>query len=301
MIALAMRELVYSTAHHLPPEGLGVSLPPPGLFLWLREFRARRRGRVDESGSMRPKERDIAGVVIAACVFAPLVACAPGAQAVPGESPAERDSVPAERPVEVAPGLVADRAAREVRIVAEVACDRGWLEQAVCKAGTREHESLLVVESAPSAIHAALLLVGARPGSPGGWTQAADGAVSRVAPSGDPLSILVRGAFGEVPLSDWIEDPVSGRAFPADAWVFAGSRMRPNTRSMGPGEHYVADRTGSVVGIVTFGDETVAFREVLPDRAEVEAPAWQARAGRLPAPGTRVELVIRPRGRGSRP
>ena len=265
----------------------------------MREIRAGRRGRVDESEPMRPKERDIAGLVIAASALAPLVACAPSTHAVPDASPAERATASDERPVEVAPGLVADRAAREVRIVAEVACDRGWLEQAACKAGTREHESLLVVDVAPSAIHAALLLVGARPGSPGGWTQATDGTVSRIAPTGDPLAILVRGAFGEVPLSEWIEDPVSGRAFPADAWVFAGSRMRPNTRSMGPGEHYVADRTGSVVGIVTFGDETVAFREVVPDRAEVEAPAWQARTARLPAPGTRVELVLRPQGRGA--
>jgi hypothetical protein len=62
---------------------------------------------------------------------------------------------------------------------------------------------------------------------------------------------------------------------------------------MGPGEHYVADRTGSIVGIVTFGDETIAFDEVLSDQAEVDAPQWQARTERMPAPGTRVELVIR--------
>lgn len=245
-------------------------------------------------------DRVIAASFAAACAALLPPACAPAQRPSP-DAQAAGDRAATEAIVEVAPGLVADRAAGEVRVIAEVACDRGWLEQAVCKAGTREHESLLVVEVPPSAIHAALLLVGAEPGAPGGWTQAADGAVSRTAPTGDPLSLRVRGAFGEVALADWIEDPVSGRAFPADAWVFAGSRLRPNTPSMGPGEHYVADRTGSVVGIVTFGDETVAFREVLPDRAEVEAPGWQARTARLPAPGTRVELVIRPAGRGARP
>ena len=33
MGTLGKGEFVYSTAHYLPPEGLGVSLPPPGLFL----------------------------------------------------------------------------------------------------------------------------------------------------------------------------------------------------------------------------------------------------------------------------
>jgi hypothetical protein len=62
---------------------------------------------------------------------------------------------------------------------------------------------------------------------------------------------------------------------------------------MGPGEHYVADRTGSIVGIVTFGDETIACDEVISDKADVDAPQWQARTERMPEPGTRVRLVIR--------
>lgn len=237
------------------------------------------------------RRRDIASQIASGFACAALAACAtqvPAASVAPGG------------PVELAAGVVADRAKGEVRVAAEVACDRGWLEQAVCKAGTREHESLLAVEALPSTIHAALLLVGAQPGAPGAWTQSPDGAVARIPPSGDRVEVLVRGAFGERPLSDWIEDPERARAFPPDGWVFAGSRVRPNTRSMGPGEHYVADRTGSVVGIVTFGDEVVAFREVMPDRAEVESPAWQARTDRMPAPGTRVELVLRPRGSGAR-
>jgi hypothetical protein len=246
---------------------------------------------------MQRTVRDIASVAAFACALVGPGACAPSGQVVSEASGEAR----AGAVIQVAPGLVADRSAGEVRVVAEVACDRGWLEQAVCRAGTREHESLLVVEVAPSSIHAALLLVDAQPGTPGGWKQSTEGAVERIAPHGDPVELLVRGSFGERPLADWIHDPAGGRDFPAGAWVFAGSRVRPNTKSMGPGEHYVADRTGSVAGIVTFGDEVIAFREVLPDRAEVEAPEWQARTDRMPAPGTRVELVIRRSGGGKSP
>ena len=219
----------------------------------------------------------------------------PAASASPTESSAAPSTVL------LGPGLVVDRIAREVRVEAEVACNQGWLEQAACKAGTREHESLLAIAVAPSRIHAAILLLGLEPGRPGEWKPAADGsdAVVRVAPSGAPLALAVRTASGESPLSSWITDPVKGRAFPAQPWVFAGSRIRSNTKSMGPGEHYVADRTGSIVGIVTFGDEVIASDEVLSDKVDVDAPEWQANTAVIPAPGSRVELVIRPRAAGA--
>jgi hypothetical protein len=68
-------------------------------------------------------------------------------------------------------------------------------------------------------------------------------------------------------------------------------------RRNGSGHDYAADRSGSIVGIVTFGDEVVAFREVVPDRTDVAEPQWQARTDAMPASGTAVELVIKvPKG-----
>lgn len=205
--------------------------------------------------------------------------------------------------VRMAPGLEVDIPAREVRVQAEVAIDRGWLEQAVCGAGTRDHESLLLVRVPASAIHAALLLVGAAPGHPGRWGHAADGSIRREAPAGDGLEVRVRGPAGDRALEEWIHDPVHGRRFPGSPWVFAGSRPAGTDPSRPSAAPYAADRSGSVVGIVTFGDEVIALRDVLADRAEVDAPAWQARTEAMPAPGTAVTLVIRPvrRAQGSAP
>ena len=230
-----------------------------------------------------------------------IVSCAGPAKSGGLPTPQEHPSVAVTVPlpiIQLAPGIAVDRTAGEVRVEAEVAADRGWLEQAVCKAGTREHESLLAVIVAPSSIHAALLLIGLEPGAPGQWRAAPDGsgAVQRISPSGSPLELWVRTSAGDVPLSSWIHDPVHGHSFPVQPWVFAGSRVRSNTKSMGPGEHYVADRTGSVVGIVTFGDETIACTSVLSDQAELDAPEWQANSERMPEPGTRVELLIRRTG-----
>lgn len=227
-----------------------------------------------------------------------LVSCAGPSKSEALPTPQERPTVALTVPlptIQLAPGIMVDRTAGEIRVEAEVAADRGWLEQGVCKAGTREHESLLAVSVAPSSIHAALLLIGLEPGAPGEWRAAPDGsgAVQRISPSGSPLELWVRTSAGDMPLSSWIHDPVHGHLFPVQPWVFAGSRIRSNTKSMGPGAHYVADRTGSVVGIVTFGDEIIACTSVLSDQAELDAPEWQANSERMPEPGTRVELLIR--------
>jgi uncharacterized protein (AIM24 family) len=65
---------------------------------------------------------------------------------------------------------------------------------------------------------------------------------------------------------------------------------------MGPGEHYVADFTGSVVGLVTFGDEVIAYDDVIADKVDVDPAAWVAWTERMPPEGTRVELLIRADG-----
>ena len=103
------------------------------------------------------------------------------------------------------------------------------------------------------------------------------------------------GDAAPVPLSAWIAHPTGRAAFPSQPWVFAGSRMRRVPASAGGGERYAADASGSIVGIVTFGDECIACTEVFADRAEVDAPQWQARTGTVPNPGTAATLIVRPR------
>ena len=222
-------------------------------------------------------------------------ACTPSASRPGRADPAGPPA--AERAVAVADGVVADRARGEVRVRAEVACNQGWLEQAACARGTRDHESLVVIGAAASSVHAAMLLVGLEPGAPGSWRESpgTPGGIERVPPLGPEVELWIRVGDREVPLSSWIAGPARGRRFEEHPWVFAGSRMR--TRRDGTGQDYAADRSGSVVGIVTFGDEVIAFRDVVPDRTDVSEPQWQARTDAMPAPGTVVELVIRvPKG-----
>lgn len=184
-----------------------------------------------------------------------------------------------------------------VEVDAWTCLDAGWLEQIACSRGTREHEALVVVEAPASEIHAALLLAGFQPGAPGFWSYD-DETVSLTPPRGDPVEVLVRleeagGAAPETPIGSWIAAGDGQTAFPETPWVFAGSRFEANPEWMDPGEHYVADMSGSVVGLVTFGDEVIAFSEVLPDEEAVQPPQWRVREGAVPPRGTRVTLVLR--------
>ncbi len=217
--------------------------------------------------------------------------------------------------LEIAPGIAVVTVAgnSSVEIDAQVAARIGWLEQLVCKAGTREHESLLAIEVPPRIIHAAMLAAGLAPGFPGRWEEipGEGGAPPSIAlhpPQGDPVSLRVRwtdsGGTQTVAIASWVRrvlpSPEDGGSdavarddsFPSNRFVFAGSLTRPNPKSLGPGEHYVADYTGSIVGLVTFGDEVIAFDEVIPDRVEFAAAEWEARTEVIPPEGTPVTLIV---------
>jgi hypothetical protein len=223
-------------------------------------------------------------------------ASTPSASAVgsPPSTPASGASV------KLAPGIEVDRDHGEVRVAGQCALDEGWLEQAVCTAGTREHESLVVIDSPPRLVHAALLMLGLEAGRPGAWLLEADGeTIRREPPVGPMLEVHVRfetpdGDETTVPLSTWVETSRGG-SIPKHPWRFAGSRFESGRDG---GELYAADFSGSVIGLVTFGDEVVAFEEVRSDQVSIDEAGFLVRRGQPPPPGTRVTLIFRiPRAR----
>ena len=183
-----------------------------------------------------------------------------------------------------------------VEIKAWTCLEAGWLEQVACSPNSREHEALVVVKAVPSEIHAALLLAGFVSGSPGMWYYE-EGELKFKQPTGANLTIQVRyttsdGRNIQEPISEWIRDPVNQSKFPDEPWVFGGSEFRKNPESMGPGEHYTADFTGSVIGLVTFGDEVLGFKQIISDQETVHAPQWEVNIDHVPPLGTEVTLII---------
>jgi hypothetical protein len=191
--------------------------------------------------------------------------------------------------------LESERATR-VEIRAWTCTPEYPLEQIACSPATREHESLMVVTAKPSQIHAALLMAGFAPGTPGRWTYD-NNTIGTIAPTGDQVDVLVRhadkqGRIVEHPIGDWIRDIEGKAAFPKQPWVFGGSVIAKNTARMGPGQHYVADMSGSIIGLVTFGDEVLGFSSVISDQADVQAAEWEAKTDEMPPVGAQVTLVL---------
>ena len=198
------------------------------------------------------------------------------------------------------PGVVVLPEGPAVELIAWVCLEYGWLEQIACGPGTREHESLVVPRARPSQIHAALLMAGFEPGAPGSWSYENE-QYTFTPPAGTALDVFVRydvagGGIVEEPIRAWIRDHHGRHAFPDEPWIFAGSIIAPNPDWMEEaGEHYVADVTGSIIGLVTFGDEVIGFSRVLADQAAVQPPEWEVNAGHIPPVGTEVTIILRRR------
>jgi hypothetical protein len=208
---------------------------------------------------------------------------------------------------ELLPGVRADLAAKVVEFdgIVPINCHDPrtpdvYLEVVVCTPDTKEHESLVMTKAKASDVHAALLAVGLEPGAPGRWDYK-EKKFTPVPPRGAAIEVLFayKGADGkvsEVPATDWIVNASTKGPFvpaagdPGGGWVFAGSKMAKHEGH----EVYDADGVGTLVGLCTFGSETVAWKRVISPDSEVNEPEWIADAGKVPAYGTPVTVRIRP-------
>lgn len=207
---------------------------------------------------------------------------------------------------EILPGVRADVEAKVVEFdgIVPIDCHNPrtpdvYLEVVVCTPDTKEHESLVMTRAAASNIHAALLAIGLTPGTPGSW-KFENKTFTPVAPTGPgvEVTLVYKGADGkdvEASPADWIvnasnkarfaDQPASGRG-----WVFAGSKVAKHEGK----EFYDADGVGTVVGLCTFGSETLALKRVISPDASIEEPEWIADTAKVPAFGTKVTVRLRP-------
>ena len=189
-------------------------------------------------------------------------------------------------------GVEVDLVRRRLSIPGTIAIDHGWLEVVACTEGTREHEAIFVTAVKPSVVHTGLLLVDAEPGDPATYNRTTKRSIP---PHGGRLQIALEwngddGTIVSLQLGEVLE---TSREIVVPEFVFAGSVIAPNTPSMGPGEHYVADFTGNIVGLATFGDEVIASVQVHSPETSQEPAAWRVREGALPPSGTPARLLLR--------
>ncbi len=272
---------------------------------------------------MEPLAKSLTGVVIMvslALAVSPILAEPlphgkdyPGQPADPGPikpptAPLAADTSQAAGQPFKLPGLTINSKERCVDIEATICLDEGALELIACTKGSKEHESVITVGARPIHIHTALLLLGARNGNPPMRQPIHDEATRWVdlPAKGDLIDVLLEikdpaGKLTERPISDFItrssEHASSPGAVPSEedhlprfpsTFIFAGSQLI----DIGPGpKTYLAERSGHVISIATFGDELLCLPEV--HSQDNGALMWSIDPTHLPKKGTPVTLRLR--------
>ncbi|MDB4438036.1 YdjY domain-containing protein [bacterium] len=202
------------------------------------------------------------------------------------------------------PGVTINMEAKAVDVASTIVLDQGSLEFIACTKDTKEHESIVKVDAKPSHIHTALLLLGAKAGHPAIRKVVGEGDDQRwidLPPKGSPVTVSLvipnqNGKPIERPLSDFVNrlddegDPDKTEAKKRlKTFLFAGSHLvgkddNPKT--------YLADKSGSVISLSTFGDELLCLPQVYGH--ENHALQWEADSTHLPKVETPVILRIKP-------
>jgi len=169
-----------------------------------------------------------------------------------------------------------------------------FLELIACTPDTKEHEVLVVTPARPSHVHAALLLLGLEPGEPGSFSWDGETLVAH-----DPEGPSVRVDLAYIdedgnevvePAWSWVRNEETGETLPERNWIFAGSRFIDR----GYGERYDADGTGTLIGLTTFGSETIAWPQTISPDSGVAEPVWIADPQRTPPYATPVTIRLTP-------
>lgn len=192
------------------------------------------------------------------------------------------------------PGLTVHREAGYIDLDATVV-GRGteWLELIACSPKSREHESIVTVTAKPSHIHLALLTLGLEPGAPLSWEGKGEDVVVHP-PHGPVVEVFfvvpgeAEGPAVEVPANRWVLNRETGEPLGANRWLFAGSVFR----SYEGRQIYMADLNGTVVSLVSFGDDLLVRPTTMTNQTDQQV--WQANAELIPPEGTRLTLRLRP-------
>jgi hypothetical protein len=157
------------------------------------------------------------------------------------------------------------------------------LELFACPAGSKEHEAIVAVIARAQSVHAGLLAIGAKPGSPASFDpfKPASGTTIRVYAlwldaDGKPKATLAQ---------NWIRRIDTKKAMTWD-WVFAGSQMYKDEEGK---THYLGD-SGELISVSNFTTSTMDVA-VRSDQAN-SALMFEGFADRIPPRNTPVRLVL---------
>lgn len=225
---------------------------------------------------------------------------------------AEKDTKKSADKVVNLPGIEIHAEKGMVDVDGQIALTDGLLELIACTEGTKEHEAIVRIDAKPIHVHTALLLIGARNGNPA-MRKPINEEKTRwmhYRPSGQPIevSLVLKDAEGkkvERPINDFIrrtegdpympdmgleteESDEENEAFP-NVFLFTGSHLIEDEKG---NKQYLADQSGHVITISTFGDELLGLADI--QSRENGELVWEVDPTHLPPLDTEVTLRLRP-------
>ena len=179
-----------------------------------------------------------------------------------------------------------DRKAHRVVVDGYIALRAGQLEMLACPVGTKEHESVVAVFAKAQVVHAGLLAIGAKSGTPVAWEP------SYKAPTGSEIQVIALwkdpdGKKHNIDTRKWVHELGTEKRTLATNFIFAGSKMwkDPDTGE----ERYLAE-SGDLICVSNFSTATL----------DVPLNSSQANSGlmfaamteAIPPEGTPIRLVL---------
>lgn len=181
---------------------------------------------------------------------------------------------------------------RKVHILAEVCLREGPLEVFLCKARTKEHESILAADFDARDLHTALVTAKANPGSPVQFFNQKTMKEEFRPATGSKIRITLTYNLGGKPTTaiaqEWIRDAKTKKDMTHE-WVFAGSRLFKNPEDPLAPDYYCANN-GEVISISNFIDAMLDLPVKSP--RESAALAFESNPTKIPPKGTKVLVTL---------
>jgi hypothetical protein len=183
---------------------------------------------------------------------------------------------------------------RRVHVLGEVVLREGPLEVFLCKAMTKEHESILHADVDARLIHTALMAAGAKPGSPASFFNQRTQREEYKPATGTPIKITITyykdGKLRTDPAGYWVKDVRTKKDLASD-WVFAGSQIFKDPDNPKAPEIYTANG-GDVICLSNFPDSMLDLPIKSPkENADL---LFEANTPRIPPLKTKVLVTLEP-------
>lgn len=181
-----------------------------------------------------------------------------------------------------------DTKKKQVLIDGEVCLRKGPLEMFACPRGSKEHESVVSLDTKAFLVHAGLLTVGAKVGG----TVQFD---PRYKPAhGSEIDIRVRwidqkGKQREARAQQWVRNGATHKEL-EHSWVFAGSGFWTDEQT---GKRYYEAEAGDLICVSNFPSATLDLP--IESSQANEGLLFEAYTERIPPLGTKVRLVLTPK------